>query len=65
MGKSTRIYSKWQGYSLADCACEVCANYAGKKKPCPLEVCCCVQERTDAISREMAIISASILKAAA
>ena len=65
MGKNTRIYSKWQGYSLANCACELCANYAGKRQPCPLEVCCCAQERADALCREMAGMTAAVSKGAA
>jgi len=52
MGSNTRIYNRWQGYTLADCACEYCANYPGKDKPCPLEVCCCAEERREAFLRE-------------
>ena len=52
VGDNTHIYDRWQGYTLADCACELCAYYAGKKKPCPLKVCCCEEERREAFLRE-------------
>ena len=52
MGNTTRIYNRWQGYTLADCSCIFCVNYAGRDKPCPLEVCCCEEERREAYLRE-------------
>jgi hypothetical protein len=52
MGSNTQIYNRWQGYSLADCACEFCIHYAGKDQPCPLDVCCCADERREAFLRE-------------
>ena len=52
MGKYTKIYNRWQGYTLADCSCEYCRWYAGKNHPCPLAVCCCKEERREAFQRE-------------
>ena len=52
MSNTTRIYNRWQGYTLADCACIYCIHYAGKDRQCPLEVCCCAEERREAILRE-------------
>ena len=49
MGENTRIYNRWQGYTVADCRCEYCLFYAGKKHPCPLDVCCCEEERQEAL----------------
>ena len=53
-GQFTRIYDKFKGYSLDDCACENCIHYAGKSKTCPLEVCCCASEKAEALRREVA-----------
>jgi hypothetical protein len=52
MGQNTHIYNRWQGYTEADCDCRWCVHYAGKNRPCPLEVCCCAEEREDAVRRE-------------
>jgi hypothetical protein len=52
MGQNTRIYNRWSGYTLGDCACEFCLYYAGKKKPCPLEICAVEEERREAFRRE-------------
>jgi len=35
MGKYKRMLEKWQGYTIADCACEFCAYYAGGKAAMP------------------------------
>lgn len=32
MKQNTRIYNKWQGYTLADCDCRYCLYYGGKRK---------------------------------
>ncbi|NBI16616.1 hypothetical protein D1841_13450 [Neglecta sp. X4] len=50
-----RIYNKWQGYSLADCDCQYCLYYGGKKKGerfCLSEKCVCLEEICEAIGRE-------------
>lgn len=39
-------------YTLADCSCKYCLYYQGKKKPCPLPVCCCAEEKRLAMERE-------------
>ena len=53
-GKGTRIYNKFEHWSVADCACEHCQHYAGKNKPCPLDKCCIEDIRQEAIRREAA-----------
>jgi len=52
MGRKTIMYRKWIGYTTDDCSCEYCLFYAGKKKPCPLDICCCAVEREEALQRE-------------
>ncbi len=50
-----RIYNKWKGYSLADCDCQYCLYYGGKKKGervCLSENCVCLEEICEAIERE-------------
>ena len=45
-----RKFEKFE-YTLDDLACEYCLHYQGKRKPCPLETCCCEEERREAIER--------------
>ena len=52
MGKYTRTYGKWAGYMIDDCSCEFCLIFAGRKRPCPLTVCYCAEEREEALRRE-------------
>jgi hypothetical protein len=54
MGSNTRIYDKFESWSTDDCACEACLYYPGKSKPCPRKVCCCAEEKTEALRREVA-----------
>ncbi len=49
---SKHIVNRWSGYTLADCACEYCLYYGGKKKGCQLEECCCAEEIREARERE-------------
>ena len=44
-------YNKFPGYTLEDCECQYCLNYAGHGKPCPLDTCCCEDEKQDALAR--------------
>jgi len=60
MGSTTRIYDKWQGYSVLDCDCRYCMYYRGKARGCSRQVCCCSEERTGALSRENSSNSVSI-----
>ncbi|MDL2293801.1 hypothetical protein LJC60_04135 [Ruminococcaceae bacterium OttesenSCG-928-D13] len=46
--------NKFNGYTLEDCDCKLCLHYAGKGKPCPLETCCCEDEKREAIARASA-----------
>jgi len=53
-GTGPRIYNKFEHWSVEDCACETCINYAGKGKPCPLDKCCIADIKEEAIRREAA-----------
>ena len=52
MKSNARVVNRFKGYSVEDCSCKYCLYYAGKGKPCPLAVCCCKEERAEAIKRE-------------
>lgn len=55
MKQNTRIYNKWQGYTLADCDCKYCVYYGGKCKGkiiCLMEKCVCADEIREAAKRE-------------
>ncbi|MCL2218126.1 MAG: hypothetical protein FWB91_14075 [Defluviitaleaceae bacterium] len=52
MGQNTRIYQKFQGYSTEDCSCDYCLYKT--KAGCSLEVCCCAEEKAEALLREVA-----------
>ena len=65
MGKYTHVYDRWPGYSVADCQCCYCLYYPGKNKPCPLEVCCCAEEREEAFRREQLVKSEGRFRSAA
>lgn len=55
MKGNTKIYNKWDGYSLADCACEYCLYYGGKrcgKVRCLADGCVCKDEIEKAKRRE-------------
>ena len=51
---NTRIYDRFEWWSVDDCRCEFCRWYRGKKRPCPLEVCCIDDVRQEALRREHA-----------
>ena len=38
MVSNTKIYDKFEYWTVADCACKFCVNHV-KKQPCSLEVC--------------------------
>jgi hypothetical protein len=38
-------------YTLDDLDCQYCLHYQGKDEPCPLEVCCCEDEKREVIER--------------
>lgn len=52
MTENTRIQNRFTGYTTADCACEFCLYYGGKRKGCTIESCCCIEERRQAAARE-------------
>jgi hypothetical protein len=47
MSQNTRILDKF-AYYAEDCSCEYCKYYRGKKG-CSRAVCCCEDERRDAV----------------
>jgi hypothetical protein len=65
MGYNTRIYDRFEWWSVADCSCEHCVNYRGKKRPCPLEVCCVGDIRQEALRREEAADSGATARTGA
>ena len=54
MNGSTQIYNRFKGYTVEDCSCKYCLHYVRANVPCPLEVCCCEEERKEAVERELA-----------
>ena len=65
MSANTRILDRWHDYSVADCACEYCLYYKGKKRGCSLGTCCCEVERAEAYKRERQEGKCNISSAAA
>ena len=55
---TTRIHDKFEFWSVADCACELCQFYRGKNRPCPLDACCCADIKEEAMRREQAATTA-------
>jgi hypothetical protein len=45
----TRIYNRWEGYYIEDLACEFCLYFRNRKFGCVLDVCCCLEEKADAL----------------
>ena len=55
MASNTRIYDKWQGFTVADCDCRLCLYYGGTRKgvvKCLADECVCKQEIEEAFRRE-------------
>lgn len=52
MTENTRILHRFTGYTVADCDCEYCLHYGGKRTSCTAESCCCTEERLQAINRQ-------------
>jgi len=59
MGQNTMIYDKFQGYSTEDCSCDYCLYKT--KDGCSLEICCCADEKAEALRREVAAENALAL----
>ena len=55
MGNNTKIYDKFEYWTVADCECSQCLYYISKKQPCPLEVCSIADIREEAARREQAV----------
>jgi len=54
LGEYTHIHNRFEWWSVEDCACEHCVNYAGKNRSCPLEACAVADIRQEALRREQA-----------
>lgn len=55
MKNNTKIYNRFQGYSLEDCDCRYCLYYGGKRKgkiTCLADNCVCKEEIKEARRRE-------------
>ena len=55
MGIYTRIYNRWQGYTVADCDCTFCLYYGGRRGgeiQCLVPECVCKEELREALRRE-------------
>ena len=59
-GTGTRIYNKFEHWSVENCACIHCVNYAGTGKPCPLDKCCIEDIKQEAIQREAAVTASTL-----
>ncbi len=51
MKQNVRVFHRFPGYTVKDCDCRYCLYYGGRKAGCPLDVCCCAQERREAAAR--------------
>jgi len=54
MNKNTLIYNRFEWWRVADCACELCVHYRGKKCGCELAKCAVEDIRAEALRREQA-----------
>ena len=54
---ASRIFNKWQGYTIEDLDCKYCLHYGGKSKgrvKCRAGKCICMEEREEALRRDQA-----------
>ena len=51
MTDNTYIYNRFSGYTTEDCSCEWCL-YVARGRRCTLDICCCIDERAEALDRE-------------
>jgi hypothetical protein len=54
LNSKVRMTDRFKKYTSEDCSCIYCLFYAGRGKLCPLETCCCEQERAEALEQEPA-----------
>jgi hypothetical protein len=56
MDNNTRIYDRFEWWSVDDCRCDFCVHYQGrgKKQSCSLEACAVADIRREAVRREQA-----------
>jgi len=52
MSSNTRIYDRFEHWSVEDCDCKYCRFFPGKGKLCPLDSCPIDDIRQEAIRRE-------------
>jgi len=45
----TQRLNRFVGYYMEDCDCFYCFYYRGQKLGCSLPVCCCIEEKADAL----------------
>ena len=48
--QNVRNVNKWRGYYMEDMKCRYCRYYRGKRG-CKLEMCCCEDEKLEAIAK--------------
>jgi hypothetical protein len=51
---NTRIYNRFEYWSVADCACDVCLYWNEQEPGCSLTTCSCEDIRQKAARREQA-----------
>ena len=39
-----------KGYYLDDCDCTLCEYYGSKSRKCKIPICCCAEEKWDAVA---------------
>jgi len=49
--RNTRYVNRWHGYYIEDCLCCYCQYNRGAKRGCSLDMCCCINEKLDALMR--------------
>ena len=64
---ATRIYNRFEFWSVEDCDCKYCPNFNAKSKLCPLDVCAIADIKQEAVRREQqqnnAILTQSLINA--
>lgn len=57
MKQNVRIYHRFTGYTVQDCACIYCLYYARKRQGCQVSHCCCLEEKRLAAQQELMAVS--------
>jgi hypothetical protein len=56
---NTRIYNRFEYWSVADCACDACLYWNEQECVCSLTACYCEDIRQEATRREQAAVNGS------